>query len=195
MSTNLKSRKLALPPHLTPAVFSSTRHPVLPKSGWECFVIEVGRGWIALAIFWGVLFTVLGIASFVIIGPLVGALAILVGAGLALLALQTGPIDPNIALQTGGHAILVTAEYWSGGTVLFGRYTVETLSGRPPVKVEGDLASGWAQVVVGHEWIGQVHIRHWGQCGAQAFDVSNSTDFIGESFGWHNRTVKFRHPC
>lgn len=136
--------------------------------------------------------------------PTVFVLLAVVGVGLllamvltirALLPESVAGINPATALAEGGHTIVVQVRDDSQ-TVDFGDYSVETLSGRPPKKDHGQLASGAVQVVVGPDWIGQVHIHYAGHCERFGnFDVRNSTDLIGEAYGWQERTVHVDTPC
>jgi len=181
MSANPKSPKLSQSSPLTSDSNSTDRRPTVEQSDWEHFVASVGRGNIFLA---------LGAGIFLII-LLCAIIAFLLPGG------KPKTIEPAVALATGGHTIRVSAVYPKGERLAFGTYSVITLAGLAPSQSRGDLASGSAQVVVGSDWIGQIRIHQDGQCGHfwNTFDIENTTDLIGEPYGWQDRLISLPYPC
>lgn len=99
------------------------------------------------------------------------------------------PIDPDEALANGGHVVTVQAWCGENREPLGGdRFEVLSHSGRPPSLQTGHLSGNMVQVVVGSDWIGQVKIiKHRGWGGPS----EETTDLIGNAFGWHERQVHF----
>jgi hypothetical protein len=107
---------------------------------------------------------------------------------LLTLARALGPIDPVTALNNGGHVLVVRAVCGDDHKPMkVDTYEVLTRSGRPPKLTEGDAAGDLVQVVVGPDWVGQINVvkDNWWT------DDQEQTDWIGEDFGWHERTVAF----